>query len=392
MVSCETNRRFTRYTRYLQAKTLAEAERALEDARRRFEEHPEAARILEECFGEIFEDYQRRLREMNSLLSVGDGTTPEQLEANARSVLTRAARVLKGEERSLLAVEEEIYRNIESSEEPLNPHPDESFRAGVALCKAGVTVVVKNLVPGTPSEKIADIALAVQEIVMDRVSRMVMASYVDYLLTKVKETQFEERRRYSRELHDRLAHQMTVVTQSLDLYRAFRKDEPERAERRLALAQESARESLDLMREFSKELRLSETSDGLRIALENLMRISVPESVYYEVSLEGEEKHLPDYVRDQLYMVLREGVRNAFAHSGSERIEVRVSITPRYVTARVRDHGTGFDPEDGITEGLGLSSMKERVSLLGGSFELVPERGGGAKAEVRLPLMREKDR
>ena len=371
---------------------MEDVQGTLEDVEKRFEEYPEAARILEERFWEIFEDYERRLREIKSLLIVGDGTTPEQLETNARSVLGRAAKVLRGEERSLLAVEEEIYRNIESSDEPLNPHPDESFRAGVALCRAAVTVVVKNLVPGTPTEKIAEIALAVQEIVMDRVSRMVMASYVDYLLTKVKETQFEERRRYSRELHDRLAHQMTVVTQSLDLYRAFRESDAERAERRLVLAQESARESLDLMHEFSRELRLSETSDGLRIALENLMRISVPGGVYYEVSLEGEEQHLPDYVRDQLYMVLREGVRNAVAHSGSERIEVEVGITPRHVTARVRDHGTGLDAEDGTTEGLGLSSMKERVSLLGGSFGLVSEPGGGARAEVRLPLMREKSR
>lgn len=364
----------------------------MEDEDKSFEEHPEAARILEEQFWEIFEDYEHRLREMKSLLVVGDGTRPEQLEANARSILLRASKVLKGEERSLLAVEEEIYRNIESSEEPLNPHPDESFRAGVALCKSAVTVVVKNLVPGSTPEKIAGIALAVQEIVMDRVSRMVMASYVDYLLTKVRETQFEERRRYSRELHDRLAHQMTVVTQSLDLYGALRESDAERAERRLVLAGESARESLDLMHEFAKELRLSETSEGLKIALENLMRISVPESVHYEISLEGEEKHLPNYVRDQLYMVLREGVRNAVAHSGSERIEVDVSIIPRHVTACVRDHGTGLDFEDGTTEGLGLSSMKERVSLLGGSFELVPEAGGGARAEVSLPLMREKNR
>ena len=100
------------------------------------------------------------------------------------------------------------------------------------LCaSSAVTVVVKNLLPGTSPEKIAGIALAVQEIVMDRVSRMVMASYVDYLLTKVKETQFEERRRYSRELHDRLAHQMTVVTQSLDLYWAYRESDAERAEK-----------------------------------------------------------------------------------------------------------------------------------------------------------------
>jgi signal transduction histidine kinase len=112
--------------------------------------------------------------------------------------------------------------------------------------------------------------------------------------------------------------------------------------------------------------------------------------VDYEVAVEGEEEHLPDYVRDQLYMTLREGVRNAVAHSGSDRIEVEVSITPRHVTARVRDHGAGFDPEDGTTEGLGLSSMEERVSLLGGAFEMVPEEGGGASAEVRLPLVRKK--
>ena len=352
-------------------------------------EYPEAARTIEERIEEIFEAYERSLAEAGSLLVVGEGTTRHQLRKNAGDVLERAARVLRGEEKSLLAVEEEIYRNIESSDEPLNPHPDESFRAGVALCQAAVGVVVKNLVPGTSPERVAGIALAVQEIVMDRVSRMVMASYVDYLLTKVKETQFEERRRFSRELHDRLAHEMTVVTQSLDLYEAFRETDPEKARRRFDLARHSAQGALDLMGEFSRELRLMETSDGLRIALQNLMRISVPEGVEWEVSFEGEEGHLPDYVRDQLYMVLREGVRNAVAHSGSDRITVKVGITPMQVTAVVRDHGADFDAGEPAPRGTGLRSMEERASLLGGAFELKSDPGGGARAEVRLPLVRE---
>ncbi len=79
-------------------------------------------------------------------------------------------------------------------------------------------------------------------------------------------------------------------------------------------------------------------------------------------------------------------------HSGSERIEVEVSITPRQVTARVRDRGVGLAAGDSTTEGLGLSSMKERVWLLGGSFGLLQEPGGGARAEVELPLMRERGR
>jgi signal transduction histidine kinase len=357
-----------------------------------YAEPPRAAQILEERFGEIFEDYERQLREAGSLLGVGEGNTREQIDRNARDVLERAAKVLRGEKRSLLAVEEEIYRNIEDSKEPLNPHPDESFRARVASCKATVSVVVRNMPPGSSSpEKVAEIALAVQEIIMDPVSRMVMASYIDCLLTKVKETQTEERRRFSRELHDRLAHQMTVVGQSIDLYRSLEKRDPRRARERLDLAQTTAYGALELMREFSSELRETETSDGLRIALENLIRISVSSEVEAEVLFEGEEEHLPDYVRDQLYMILREGVRNAVAHSGVDNATaVEVKISPTEVVAVVWDHGLGFENSEAVTEGMGLKLMREPTELLEGSFEITSEVDRGAVVRLRLPLIREK--
>lgn len=349
-----------------------------------------AARVIEERAGEILDDYARRLEQENNLLIIGEGNTRERIEGQARGVLERAASVLRGEERSLLAVEEEIYRNIEDSEEPLNPHPDESFRAGVALCKATVSVVVDDLTPGTSPREVAEVALAVQEIVMDRISRMVMASFVDYLMTKVKETQGEERRHFSRDLHDRLAHEMTVVGQSLDLFKALEERDPKRAREKLNLAQEKAHGALELMREFSHELRETESSDGLRIALQNLMRISVPSGVESEVVFEGEEEHMPDYVRDQLYMVLREGVRNAVAHSGTESIVVEVKISPREVVALVWDHGLGFETSNAVSEGVGLTSMRERAELLDGSFEVVSGEERGTTLKVRLPLVREK--
>ena len=349
-----------------------------------------AAWVIEEKTCEILDAYVSRLEREDSLLIIGGGNTREQIEKQAKGVLQRAAAVLRGEEKSLLAVEEEIYRNIEDSEEPLNPHPDESFRAGVALCKSAVSVVVDDLTPGTSPREVAEIALAVQEIVMDRISRLVMASFVDYLLTKVKETQGEERRRFSRDLHDRLAHEMTVVGQSLDLYKALEERDPQRAREKLDLAQGTAREALRLMREFSHELRETESSNGLRIALENLMRISVPSDVESEVAFEGEEEHMPDYVRDQLYMILREGVRNAVAHSGTDNIVVEVKISPKEVEALVWDHGSGFESSEAVSEGVGLSSMRERTELLGGSFEVVSGKERGTTLEVRLPLMREK--
>ena len=356
---------------------------------------PRAAQTMEESFGEIFARYVRLLQEAGSLLVVGEGNTRSQLEKNARDVVFRAARLLKGRGESLLAVEEEIYRNIEDSEEPLNPHPDESFRAGVALCKAAVNVVVEDMEEPSPRE-VAEVSLTVQEVVMDRVSRLVMASYVDYLLTKVRETQGEERRRFSRELHDRLAHEMTVVGQSLDLCKALAERDPKRAEEKLDLAQEKAHAALGLMRDFATELRETETSDGLRIALENLMRISVPSEVDSEVDsevvFEGEEEHLPDYVRDQLYMVLREGVRNAVAHSGADGVTVEVSIAPREVTAKVWDRGEGFEASDDLTEGIGLESMRERVELLGGTFAVSAQPGRGTTVEARLPLVRAREK
>ena len=67
-----------------------------------------AARVIEERAGEILDDYARRLEQENNLLIIGEGNTRERIEGQARGVLERAASVLRGEERCLLAVEEEI--------------------------------------------------------------------------------------------------------------------------------------------------------------------------------------------------------------------------------------------------------------------------------------------
>ncbi len=109
--------------------------------------------------------------------------------------------------------------------------------------------------------------------------------------------------------------------------------------------------------------------------------------------VEGEEEHLPaDYVRDQLYMILREGVRNAVAHSEADSIAVEVKISPREVVSLVWDHGLGFETSEAVTEGMGLKSMRERAELLDGSFEVTSESDRGAVVRVRLPLIREKRR
>lgn len=88
-------------------------------------------------------------------------------------------------------------------------------------------------------------------------------------------------------------------------------------------------------------------------------------------------------------MILREGVRNAVAHSSADSITVEVRISPREVVALVWDYGLGFETSEAVTEGMGLKSMSERTELLDGSFEITSEQSPGTVVRVHLPLVRQ---
>jgi PAS domain S-box-containing protein len=194
-----------------------------------------------------------------------------------------------------------------------------------------------------------------------------------------------ERERISRELHDRVAHQMAVVHQSLELYGVLKTAAPERAETRLSLARDLAKASLDATRNLSAELRRSEAEDGLEAALRDLLDAIEAPGFATELAVRGDEGLIPPHIRGQVFMILREAVRNAARHSGGEGVSVAVEVTPEELVGSVEDGGMGMDG-DGSGEGtVGLKSMRERTQLLGGRFhmETGPE---GTKIVVRVPL------
>jgi PAS domain S-box-containing protein len=116
------------------------------------------------------------------------------------------------------------------------------------------------------------------------------------------------------------------------------------------------------------------------------------------LSVDGDEAAVPPPVREQAYLVVREAVRNAVAHSGCERIGVSLEVDTAELRGRVEDDGSGFDPhvdsdgerndrEDSNSAArLGLTSMRERAELLGGLLALHSEPGLGTTVEVRVPL------
>lgn len=195
-----------------------------------------------------------------------------------------------------------------------------------------------------------------------------------------------ERERISRELHDRVAHSMGVAHQSLQLYEALAEKDPVRAHSKLHTAKEMTKTALEQTRNLSMELRHPETENGLVPALRDLLEVAVPDDVSTELSTSGAESRLSDHQRGQLYLILREAVRNAVRHSGCRRLTVGLDITSENVSGYVEDDGFGFEGNGGARDGLGLRSTRERVALLEGTAELYSPQKGGAGVQVRLPL------
>ena len=203
-----------------------------------------------------------------------------------------------------------------------------------------------------------------------------------------------ERERISRELHDRVAHSMGVAHQSLQLYEALLEKDPERAHGKLHTAQEMTRLALEQTRNLSMELRRSETENGLVSALQDLLEVVVPDDVDAKFSFSGAESSLSGHQRGQLYLILREAVRNAVRHSGCRHLTVGLDITREEVSGYVEDDGSGLADDgladDGLADdggsGLGLRSVMERAALLEGTAEVYDSPQGGAGVRVLLPL------
>lgn len=348
--------------------------------------------ILETHFEEVILTYEERLLTIGSPL-VAEAQMREQVKAQARSVLKEVVSDLRGPEApsGMQQSEDRLSETIGVSRASGNVHAIHSLRAVVAFSEAALSIVVDNLPPSsTLSSEVAAIALAIQKIFMERVTRAALA-YGSYLLEKAHESHADERRRISRELHDRVAHSIMVAFRSLELYELYKTKDPSKAQARLKLAKSTTQEALELTRSLSRELRSASAKEGLEVALSELLSISVPQEVRSWVSVRGDEALVaPQVMRDELFLILREGVRNAVTHSGAKTIKVEVDITESCVKAAVEDDGRGFESGEEAYRagGTGLTSMKERTALLGGNLRVVSVPGEGTRVEIFLPLPR----
>jgi signal transduction histidine kinase len=211
------------------------------------------------------------------------------------------------------------------------------------------------------------------------------------LLGKARErTRAHERRRIGRELHDRVAHTMGVVHQSLLLYGAYRERDPETAEQKLELAKRMTAEAMKDTRDLSQALSLSEFEEEeleVEAALSELLRDLVPQGMESKLSIAGDDGAVSDEVREQLFLVLREAVRNTVSHSGASKLSVEVRTDRERIVGVVEDDGRGFGRKSSErAEAGGLAYMAERASLMGGTCSIESAPGEGTRVETSFPL------
>lgn len=209
-----------------------------------------------------------------------------------------------------------------------------------------------------------------------------------FLATELLEgARAQERRSIGRELHDRVSHTMGVAHQSLQLYEALRASDPKGAQAKLELAKRMVVEAMEQTRNLSITLRQVEAEASLQPALSELLEETLPPEVSHDLTVEGDEALLSARVRDQMFLILREAVRNTVAHSGMSGVEVVLRISEQEAIGIVLDDGRGFDPEEAKRDGSGgLRFMEERAALVGGRLRLEASPDKGTRVEVVVPL------
>jgi signal transduction histidine kinase len=200
-----------------------------------------------------------------------------------------------------------------------------------------------------------------------------------------------ERNRVARELHDVLAHNLSVVVVQAGAARRIVERDPARAAEVAALIELTGREALAELRHLFGTVRREDGgARGEQPGLGNLERLvtRVHEAgLEVDLRIDGEPVPLPAGVDLTAYRVVQEALTNALKHAGADSAKLTVSYEPNEVAISVEDDGEGLSPErlGNLGGGHGLAGMQERVALYGGLLQAGRRRGGGFAVRARLP-------
>ncbi|PZF86346.1 sensor histidine kinase [Micromonospora deserti] len=203
----------------------------------------------------------------------------------------------------------------------------------------------------------------------------------------------EERRRIARELHDVVAHHVSVMgVLATGARRVLRRD-PDAADEAIATVEETSRATLrelrrllDVLRteaEPAAELAPQPGLAGVAALVEQVRDAGLPVTL----RVEGAPEAMEEGVALTIYRIVQEALTNALKHAGAATAQVRLTFAGGAVEVEVTDTGRGPGPGTDRV-GHGLVGMRERVGLYGGVLRAGPRAGGGFRVYAKIPVER----
>jgi signal transduction histidine kinase len=198
----------------------------------------------------------------------------------------------------------------------------------------------------------------------------------------------EERARIARELHDVIAHSVSVMIVQAGAARMSLNGASTQATGSILAVERAGRQALDEMRRLLGILRQGAGEPQLSPQpglsdLDSLLDQVRAAGLSVELELIGEPLQLAPGIDLTAYRIVQEALTNAIKHAGQTTARLRVAYTPEAIELEVLDHGRGGAASSG---GHGLVGMRERVDLYGGSLEVGPRPDGGFRVHARLPV------
>ncbi|WP_022900155.1 sensor histidine kinase [Humibacter albus] len=261
-------------------------------------------------------------------------------------------------------------------------HPAESLQAARLLFSAALPSVRQAIQDAGHSVSQQAVAVALSDQIF-RLLTSAALSYVGVLLNRITAVQREERVSIARDLHDRVAHTLASGLMKLDL--ADSHPEEDGAEATRVGAHELLHQALGEAQTIAMELRQVTGSRSLRESVELYLAEAGIHDIAFEVSESGEPRMLRDTPRDQVFLIIREALRNSFAHAQASVVGVHLNWDSAQLTVDVWDDGRGFSPLRIRPGAMGLVGMRERSELIGASFVLGSTPGDGTRIVVEVP-------
>ncbi|HVN19767.1 MAG TPA: sensor histidine kinase, partial [Dongiaceae bacterium] len=209
------------------------------------------------------------------------------------------------------------------------------------------------------------------------------------------EERVAERTRVARDLHDTLLQSFQALLPRLQAGIILLTSRPDDARRTLEEAADQASQAIAEGRDAIQGMRMStaeknDLAEAIRTLGGELVSAETSQSSpNFKVVVEGPSRNLHPILRDEIYRLASEGLRNAFRHAAARNVEVEIRYDQKYFRLRVRDDGKGIPPDvlsqDGREGHYGLPGMRERAKLVGGKLTIWTELDGGTEIELIIP-------